>query len=735
MTDPGRSENAAVGAPASAGAADRRGALSALIPLGIVAAVLVSFSPVWNCDFVNWDDDRNFLDNLGYRGLSLGHLRWMFTSFAFGHYQPLSWMTLAADYTLWGMQPRGYHVTNLILHTANALLVYVLAQTLVARASGPPTPAARMRLRLAAAAAALVFAIHPLRVESVAWVTERRDVLSGFFLLLTVLTYLRMVDARPARAWRAWFAVAFGCYVLSLLSKAWGMTLPAVLLVLDAYPLRRFTDGHDRVARIVAEKLPFLALAVVAMVLAAHAQTEMRPLAEHGAPARAMQAAYGLVFYVWKTLLPVSLSPLYLLRPDFNPTAPVYLECAAAVVGVTLVLTRLRRQWPWALTAWLAYAVIVSPVLGVAQSGPQLVADRYTYLACLPWALLFGAAVYRLPSRHRSLGAVLVGGALLTLAALTFRQTRVWTNGGTLWDHVLRLDPTNYVANVNRGYLQLQHDDLDAALASYVAALQANPRYADAYRNRGVLRHRRGDLPGAIADYTTALEIDPTVAAYFNRGMARQAAGDDAGGIADYTAALAGEMPNADALSHRGFLRQKHGDLRGAAADYTAALAIDPTNATTNLNRGVVRQALGDDDGAIADYTAALEGEATRVQAYSARGFLRQNHGDLQGAIADDTAALALDPANIRIYFNRGLARHALGDADGAIADYSMVVQAVANPQAYNNRGLLRGARGDQRGAIEDFERALQVAPPNWPNRPQVEEALRQARTAAVGGS
>ena len=183
---------------------------------------------------------ENFVNNTQYRGLSLAHLRWMFTTFHGGHYQPLSWVTLAIDYTLWGMQPRGYHLTNLVLHTANALLVYALALALLPRR--PPRGASHRPgawLAIAAAVAALCFAIHPLRVESVAWVTERRDVLSGFFLLLTVLAYVRMVDARPAGAWRTWFALSLGCFVLSLLSKAWGMTLPFVLLVLDVYPLRR----------------------------------------------------------------------------------------------------------------------------------------------------------------------------------------------------------------------------------------------------------------------------------------------------------------------------------------------------------------------------------------------------------------------------------------------------------------------------------------------------------------
>jgi len=556
------------------------GAAAFWLGCGVAVAVLIAFAPVWNCEFVNWDDTENFLNNTQYRGLSLTHLRWMFTTVHGGPYQPLSWLTLAVDHAFWGMQPRGYHVTNLVLHAANAVLVYALALVLL---SWNQAPAARGTwLPVAAAVVALGFALHPLRVESVAWVTERRDVLSLFFLLLTVLAYLRRVDARPAKASRKWLALSLGCFVLSLLSKAWGMTLPVVLLILDAYPLRRFTSQRDTPSRIVAEKLPFLVLAGAAMVIAVRGQFaagEMRTLAQYGIMARTMQSAYGLVFYLWKTLVPLNLSPVYPLRPDFDPTAPFYVLCALAVVATTLVLIRLRHRWPWALSAWAGYVVIASPVLGFVQSGPQIVADRYTYVACLPWALLVGAALLRLASDRRPPVVVVLAAILVMLGALTFRQTRVWTNGFTLWDHALHIDPTNYVANVNRGWLQMHRGDLDGALAYYDAALRSNPRFADAYRNRGFVRHTRGDLQGAIADYTTSFEFDPTHAiTYFNRGLARHTLGDADGAIADYSMALQARAPNPQAYSNRAQLRRQRGDLAGATADFEKALQVAPSD-------------------------------------------------------------------------------------------------------------------------------------------------------------
>jgi hypothetical protein len=370
-------------------------------PVAVALVVIGCFLPAVRADFVNWDDDLNFTDNPAYRGLSPSHLRWMFTTVQGGNYQPLSWLTLGLDYTLWGMNPAGYHLTSVLLHAANAVLVYLLVRTLLRRAGADPAG-----LGQAAVVGALVFAIHPLRVESVAWVTERRDVLCGVFYLLTVLGYLWMAEAkREGRPWRGCLFFSLGCFVLSLLAKAWGMTLLAVLLLLDVYPLRRFApDGRGRMA-LLLEKVPYALLAFAAFLLTVRAFVPFqatRTLAEHGVLARTAQAAYGLVFYVWKTGVPLRLSPLYVLEERLDPAAPRYLFAFALVAAITLGLVLLRRRWPWALAAWACYTLIVFPALGFAGAGPQIAADRFTYLACLPWAVLAAARLPRAVSHARA---------------------------------------------------------------------------------------------------------------------------------------------------------------------------------------------------------------------------------------------------------------------------------------------------------------------------------------------
>ncbi len=529
-------------------------AVVAWMPLSLALIVVASFWPAIGADFVAWDDDLNLTDNVRYRGLSLEHLRWMATTTHGGHYQPLTWISWAMDYLVWGMDPRGYHLTNLVLHAAAVLVFYALASRLLlgtqpAAQGGATRMPPDSSVIWAAAVGTLFFAVHPLRAESVVWVSERRDVLSGFFYLLALWAYVRMVAAgsegtaalrEGQRVRRRWLAASLGCFVLSLLSKAWGMTFPAVLLILDVYPLRR--PAREGWARVLTEKALFLLPALVAAgaaFAAQHSVEDMRTFAEHPLGARIAQATYGLCFYPWKTLLPTDLSPLYLLRPGFDVGAPRFVVSGALVVVVTAGLVAMRHRWPWALAAWAAYAVIVSPVLGLAQTGPQLVADRYSYLSCLPWALLAAAAVFGVSCSSRRARIAVRGGAVLAvavLASLTFRQASIWTDSETLWSHAIRLDPTNHIAFTNRGFAGA---DPERALADYGEALRLDPRFYLAYFNRGELRQQLGDNVGAVTDYTAAIDVLPAdPKAYNNRGWAKQALGDAEGAAADYRKAL-----------------------------------------------------------------------------------------------------------------------------------------------------------------------------------------------------
>ena len=613
-----------------------------VLPLLLIAAVLVSFCPLPANDFVNLDDPFYFIANQHYRGLSLTHLRWMFTTLYMGHYQPLSWLTHGLVYCGWGVSPAAFHVVNLLLHAANAVVFSGVALALLQAAYRNDPRGNEGGAPVAAAAGALFFAIHPLRVEAVAWATERQEVLCALFFLLAVLAYLRMQNEKPrSGAWRRWYIGSIISFTLSLMSKATGITLPLVLLVVDVYPLRRLPGARRATPwGVIAEKIPYVVVAggAALVVLLAKRPEAMVTLAEHGVAARVMQCMYALCFYPWKTVAPLQLSPLYLLHKPLDPTAPRFVLAALAVVGVTTGLVLMRRRWPAALAAWSCYVVLLLPVSGIVQSGPQITADRYTYLACMPWAVLVAAGVsqclhrWRRPFGWQHLAAATAGLFLLILGAQTAQQTRVWKDSLTLWNHVLSIEPDNFFAYDNRGEARYASGDVNGALADFDRAIQLDPSYANAYDNRGTARLEKGDTSGALADYTLAIRLDPRRStAYYNRGKIK-AKGDPDGALADYQQAIALNPEYAAAYNARGRVYQAKGDLNAALADYTRAIDLNREYANAYNNRGTVRRTMGDLAGAMEDFNLAVHLAANNPPQ---RAVFERNLTDLQRQLAE----------------------------------------------------------------------------------------------------
>lgn len=501
-------------------AAGRTAALAGAVAL-ITAAV---FWPVLQNGFVAWDDRSNFLANTAYRGLGPAQLRWMWTTFHRGHYAPLSWMTLGADYLLYGLHPRGYHFTNLALHALNAAGVFVVARLIFARAE---PGFSRFRVLAAAAVSALFFSLHPLRVESVAWITERRDVLGAFFLLVSAACYLKRFEDGGLGG-RRWAIGAFLFFALSLGAKSLGMVFPAVLLLLDHFPLDRWRVPANRRA-LVVEKIPYVLLAVTMAAVAARAQVaaeaalslDRYPLAH-----RLAQMGYGGLFYVEKTLWPFPLAALYPFPSEGPASAAVLVRCAGTVALTVAALFFLFRR-PGPAVGWLVYLAFFLPTSGIFQSGGQFVADRYSYLACLPAALGFGrwasAGTERSPWRRWIAGTA---AALLSIAAvLTHRQTAHWKDAVSLWKQVAAVSPGSASAALTVAQLALEAGDLAEAGAAAERALRFNPNDPVVLHLAGHIDLLRG-APDAIPRLEAARRGDPTLpglsdslgAAYFQGG-------------------------------------------------------------------------------------------------------------------------------------------------------------------------------------------------------------------------
>jgi tetratricopeptide (TPR) repeat protein len=612
--------------------------------LAVAVLALLPLLPALGNGFVS-DDLLNLTQNEHFRGLDGEHLRWMATSAHAGHYQPLTWLTYAFNYLADGLNPRGYIGVNLLLHAANAALVFLLFTRLL-----PADTHERRRLAWAALGA-LFYALHPLRVESAVWATERRDVLSLFFLLLSLLAWLRSqrgpgsqgAGAPGTRGRGLFYALSLLAFALSLLSKAWGIVYPAVLLILYVVPLQRRDWG-----KVVAGLLPFAALAGVFAVLASWAQSQeaMASLAAHGLDDRLVQAAWAPAFYLGKTLLPVNLSPLYLIRYDFSPWATNMLLGAAVTLAITVMLIVKRKRHPALLAGWLVFLVILAPVSGLVQSGSQLAADRYTYVAGIVPALALAAAGLwagrRWPQQAR-LHAVLMVVVVALLAMATTRQCGVWENAGTLWTQAIEADGTNYVAYFNRAEsghppqaMQARLDDLDQAIS-------LDPRYAKAYSLRAQVYLDSGRPTEARADIEQALALNPALAQpYNNRGILRLNAGDNAGARADFTAALERDPTLYEAYVNRGLLYQREGKTDAALADYDAALTLKPDVWQVYFNRGLLRADSGQPETAVEDFSRVIELNPDFAQAYRQRAALYRKLGQPLAAQADLATAARL---------------------------------------------------------------------------------------------
>jgi tetratricopeptide (TPR) repeat protein len=489
----------------------------AWMPVVIAAVTVVAFCPVLGNQFVIWGDQADLLSNPHFRGFLPDNLVWMFTTILHGHYQPLSWLTFALDYSIWGMDARGYHLSSLLLHAACAVAVFFLIVDLITIATPRLDREAEKALPWAAMTGALLFAVHPLRVEVVAWATERRGSLSGLLLVLSVTMYLRYargrsVDSpdRPAAGLafdrHYWLAVLF--FALSLLSKELGFTLPVVLLVLDVYPLRRWRAGA------LVEKAPFIALTLAAMVVAARDSAALaRSLSDYTLSQRVAQCFYGLAFYLQKTVVPARLSPLYPIPLVLDPLAPRFVISAAVVTAFTIGLVLLRRRRPAPLTAWACAVILLSPVLGLVQSGPQIAADRYTYLPAVGLSAIVAAWLTQAWTRRaqvaRALSGALACVILAGLAGATWRQSRVWRDSETLWRHAVEIDPSSVAAHNDLGAALVQAGRLDEAAAQFELAVTLDPGMADAHYNLAVIRAAQGRLGEAITHWRAVLAINP----------------------------------------------------------------------------------------------------------------------------------------------------------------------------------------------------------------------------------
>ncbi|MBX7222415.1 MAG: tetratricopeptide repeat protein [Blastocatellia bacterium] len=599
--------------------------------------VLLVYGQTTSFDFVNFDDPIYIYRNPNLKsGLSWTTLKWALTTFYFSNWHPLTWVSYLSDVSLFGFNPHAFHAVNVGLHLGNTLLVFLT----VNRYTKTFWPSWWT---------AVFFAVHPLHVESVAWISERKDLLAGCFWLLTMLAYERY--ARTS-LWR-FYGLTLLCLTLGLMAKPMLVTLPCVLLLLDHWPLNRTNPASTEtpsplslpVVRLALEKVPFFTLAAVSGWLTFLAQQRgetVHSLKTIPLSARLANVSTAYLEYLSKTLAPARLTFFY----PFTEQIPGWKIVAASFVigGISILVARTWKTRPFQAVGWFWFLGTLVPVIGLVQVGDQALADRYTYL---PHLGLFIAIIWTATgfiSERQHLKVPLTAGATLGAALflwLAWEQAQTWRDNVALYQHAIAINPTNAVAHFNLGVHFAESGAIEQAIVQYQAAIGVNPRYADASTNLGELLLQQGRAGEALTQLSWAVQLQPSAQRYFNLGTAFQ----------------------------------KTGRLREASACYREALAYDPNFIQAHTNWGILLAEQGNIAAALEHFQTVIARQPDSAEAHHNLGFALENQNRWQEALPAYQKAVALEPNSDELHFKLGNALEKMGNRAEALQHFERVAR------------------------------------------------------------
>jgi Flp pilus assembly protein TadD len=672
------------------------------------------YAPVRSHEFVNFDDAQYVSENSQVAGgLTWPGVRWAFTTTHAGNWHPLTWISHMLDVEVHGLDAGGHHVTSALIHLANALLLFGLFHRLTGAVG-----------RCAFVAAG--FALHPLHVESVAWVAERKDVLSAFFGLLTLHAYVHFVR-RPTASRYLLIATGFAC---ALMSKPMPVTLPFIMLLLDIWPLARVglarsasdgTDARRSWRSLLVEKAPlFLMAAASSSVTLAvqHAAGAVRPLEALPAARRAANAALSYVSYVCAAVWPAGLAPLYPYPASIAAWKVV--AAALALAAVTALAVRRAGRRPYVLVGWLWYLGMLVPVIGLVQVGSQPQADRYTYLplvgllVAMAWTVREGIAAAVPGRRGIRILAVLAASAAVTAWAVAARaQVLTWKDSVTLWEHTLRVTEDNHRAHNNLGHALARAGRTREAVAHYGEALRLRPGYPEAHNNLALALAGEGRLEDAIDHYRAALRGVPDYAeAHNNLGLALASQGRLDAAAAQLEQAVRVAPASPEAHNNLGSVLARRRQYDAAARHLREALRLAPDHAEAHENLALSLAEQGRASEAAGHYREALRSRPHSPRAHVGLGHLLVRQGQYAEAAAHYEAALRLAPDDAEAWNGAGVVRAEQADWPSAIERYRRAVQIRPDfAEAYSNLGTALANAGRETEALEAFSTAVRLRP------------------------
>ncbi|MFZ5447511.1 MAG: tetratricopeptide repeat protein [Thermodesulfobacteriota bacterium] len=682
----------------------------------LILATVIVYADLSNHQFISFDDNLYVTDNpTVQRGLTLQGVTWAFTTFHAGNWIPLTWLSHMVNCQLFGLNPRGHLLTNLLLHVANTLLLFSFFLR-TTQALGPSFLVAAL------------FALHPLHVESVAWVSERKDVLSTFFWLLTMWAYVWYLKSPGIQRYLA----VLLCFGLGLMSKPMLVTLPFVLLLLDYWPLGRWqlngatganpvanrvsrTDRKVPLSRLILEKVPLLVLVVMFGLISFHAQkvsgavtsVENFPIA-----ARLSNALIAYVSYMGMMIWPAHLGVYYpLIEEDIT---------FGSALGAGLILLFLSSAIIWQArrrlylpVGWLWYLGTLVPVIGLVQIGNQALADRYTYVPLIGLFLIIAYGLSDLVAgwpRLKTLVPLGIGILLAALALCTYRQVGYWHDSQSLYEHTLRITRNNYLINYNLGNRWYAQGKLESAISCYTEALRIFPDYFEAHNNLGLALQAQGKAEQAIFHYNEALRINPDFdKAHNNLGLALYTQGKVEPAISHYNEALRLRPHYPEAHNNLGMALYAQGKVDSAISHYNEALRLQPGFAQAHYNLGLALQAQGRTEPAISHFTEALRINPDFDKAHNQLGLALYTQGKVEQAIFHYSEVLRLQPNNFKAHNNLGIALASQGKLEQAIQHYRQALHLKPDyAQALNNLAYVLATAADQK--FRDGPAAVQLA-------------------------
>ncbi|HSU53468.1 MAG TPA: tetratricopeptide repeat protein [Candidatus Dormibacteraeota bacterium] len=678
------------------------GWLRAPATLSIVLALLTVaiFSPVAGHEFVNYDDPDYVTSNSHVvTGLTWENVKWAFTTGHASNWHPITWLSHMLDCQLFGQSAAAHHLINVLYHAADAVLLFIVMRKLTGTL---------WRSFLVGA----LLSLHPTHVESVAWISERKDVLSALFFLLTLMAYSQWVEnGRPltpalspwdgergpeVRSGSKWYWFALGFFALGLMSKPMLVTLPFVLLLLDVWPLERMKRGDlvpnrflsGSFPRLLLEKVPFFVLSIASSVVTFLVQRKGGAVSTSiSLPGRIENAIVSYAKYVADFLFPHDLAVLY-PHPGNWPWWEIGLSAGTLVV-LTLAIFWLGRTRPYLPVGWLWFLGMLVPAIGLVQVGVQSMADRYTYLPYIglsiivAWGLgeLFACIKILDPDAREKPAVIPVGATvgMIACAVLTSKQISYWQNSETLFRRTVEVTKGNYLAHNNLGFYLSAKGKTQDAMAEYRKALEINPLYEDALNNMGYALAGQKKYQEAIGFYEAALRIRPKhTEVHNNLGNALADIGQVDEAIKHYRIVLEQNPEHADAHNNLGIALAMKGQFDEAVGHFHAAMRLKPKDASAHSNLG----------------------NAFAVQ------------HKLDEAIAEYKESLRLNPKDAQAHNNLGNALTELGRLDEATQQYEKALRLNPdNPEAHYNLGLVFTRRGDRPHATEHFQEALKLRP------------------------